>query len=398
VGGGFFCLGCGTAGAANLVRNVLLFLPLGFFLHALHPRVLHVGLLGAAVSAGVELGQHFIPGRNPLLVDLLANGAGATLGGFLAATLPSWVRPTGKGRRIAALVSSALAAAAASLPAFLLVPAPPQTELWAQWNPRIAGGRAYPGPVVEARLGIHPLPPGPLPEELPFRGSFLLGDTLVVVMEAAAPELAPGGLFRVLSAADGREAVTLLVEGEGVILSLPYRADRAGLARPRIRVPGALSGVEPGATARLSAVLGAGGEVLFTSPAGAWWLPGIDPSMGWSLLYFPPGTGGGARALLGFLWCGALLFAPLYWGIGRGRWAAAGVVLAGLALTPFLVAHLAPLPPAGWAGALLGATTGWWAGRSSPGLVRGGSDATHPLPSPQSVGRLRCRKLRRPAP
>jgi VanZ family protein len=63
----------------NLIANILLFLPLGFFYH-LSTRQRSALLLGAVVSLSIETVQLFIPARTPSIIDILANTGGAGLG------------------------------------------------------------------------------------------------------------------------------------------------------------------------------------------------------------------------------------------------------------------------------------------------------------------------------
>lgn len=66
----------------NLVSNLLLFLPVGFF-YRLATKQRGAFLVGGVVSLGVETIQLFIPARTPSVVDVLANAAGAGLGALL---------------------------------------------------------------------------------------------------------------------------------------------------------------------------------------------------------------------------------------------------------------------------------------------------------------------------
>lgn len=71
--------------ASDLVLNVVMFLPLGFFWKAARARN-HVsawwqaGLLGALFSLGIELGQLFLAERFTSGLDVVTNGFGAALG------------------------------------------------------------------------------------------------------------------------------------------------------------------------------------------------------------------------------------------------------------------------------------------------------------------------------
>jgi glycopeptide antibiotics resistance protein len=90
---------------ANVVSNVLLYVPLGFALTcAAASRMGRAGALalaislGALLSIGVELAQHFLPSRVTDLPDVLTNTTGTVLGGLVGVL--SWHRGQGwRGRR-----------------------------------------------------------------------------------------------------------------------------------------------------------------------------------------------------------------------------------------------------------------------------------------------------------
>jgi hypothetical protein len=381
--GGFLCVLCASASAANLIRNIILFLPLGFFAFGVRPGLWAVTLAGAAVSGSVELLQAFIPGRNPMLLDLLANTAGAGLGGTIAASLPAWLPPARAPRPLLA-GGLALVALAAAAPAWLLTPAPPRDTLFAHWNHPVGRFDAYDGAILDARIGDLPVPPGQIPDDGDAAGRFLAGDIVRIRLEAGTPVSGPRGLLRVLSGADDRELVTLTVDGTDLRSSIPYRADAVGLARPRAVAPQVLAGSGPGDTVVLALRLGDDGGLQVAGPGGEWNGAGNDPSMGWSLLYFPRRTGPRGRAALGFLWCAALLFVPALLVAGRAAAALAGItlllILAGL---PAMVPFLAPLTLAGWAGSI----TGWAIGRTARSALerRGRCTAHRPGAAPRGV-------------
>jgi glycopeptide antibiotics resistance protein len=71
----------------NLVSNLLLFMPLGFF-YALrfnrHRPVLWAVLAGVMVSAAIELFQILLPGRTVDVDDVIFNGVGTLIGAALS--------------------------------------------------------------------------------------------------------------------------------------------------------------------------------------------------------------------------------------------------------------------------------------------------------------------------
>jgi glycopeptide antibiotics resistance protein len=97
------CVLCGERALADAGRNLLLYLPLGVALGWDRRRVAPVVGLCVLLSAGVEVAQTFLPGRDPGLSDIVFNGAGALLGAFIGTRRLSWAYPaTRTARRLAA--------------------------------------------------------------------------------------------------------------------------------------------------------------------------------------------------------------------------------------------------------------------------------------------------------
>jgi VanZ family protein len=86
--GRLFSLGAGVSildadALADILQNVILFLPMGFLRRLAGRRLWRAAALGAAVSLCVESLQVFIPGRVPSAYDLVTNSGGALLGAVL---------------------------------------------------------------------------------------------------------------------------------------------------------------------------------------------------------------------------------------------------------------------------------------------------------------------------
>lgn len=82
--------GSGGTTIADVVLNVVLFVPLGFLADRLgggRRAPWRTALLGVVVSLAIEVTQLFIPGRYTSLVDVASNGAGAWLGAVGSAVL-----------------------------------------------------------------------------------------------------------------------------------------------------------------------------------------------------------------------------------------------------------------------------------------------------------------------
>jgi len=81
-------------GPRDALANVLLFLPVGFLFRLGQGSPRSAILLGAAISAGIEAGQFFIPGRTPSIVDLTMNTLGSGIGAGLYDLLSSRIAMT----------------------------------------------------------------------------------------------------------------------------------------------------------------------------------------------------------------------------------------------------------------------------------------------------------------
>ncbi len=79
---------------ADLISNVLLFVPFGFLwvgseigkniVNRLWKAFFVVGFIGGFFGLAIEIGQLFSPGRSPSLLDAICNGSGAAIGGLFA--------------------------------------------------------------------------------------------------------------------------------------------------------------------------------------------------------------------------------------------------------------------------------------------------------------------------
>jgi uncharacterized membrane protein YccC len=72
------------AGWVEFTGNVLLFVPLGFFVTLFFSRPWVGAVLGMVISAGVEIVQIVIPHRHASLRDVISNTIGAAIGAFIA--------------------------------------------------------------------------------------------------------------------------------------------------------------------------------------------------------------------------------------------------------------------------------------------------------------------------
>lgn len=418
------CLVCGEFGTADLVLNAVFFAPLGVLvaLAAGRRRGLAAALLaGFALSAVVEAGQLLLPGRFTTLGDLIANTAGAGLGGLAVRWRAALLLPSEARAGLLSLAAGAAAGAVFLATGWLLVASPTGERNWVQWSPVLGHYEAHRGRVLDACLGELSLSPGRMGAgaSRAAREAIRRGAPIAVTVRLGPP---PAGLAPIVSLFDDRQRENLLLgqDGDDLVLRLRYRAEDARLRRPELRFRDALAGQAVGDTVRLTArrppatgpatAIGPASSTDRTSAAStgpdavpradAYCLAagrdercglGYPPGRGWSLLAFPRGLPAAALRALDGLWT-ALLFLPLgFWGVrglegSRRRSAAVGAALAagGLLAAPVVTPLVAP-GAAEAAGALAGLAVGAlgrrWARRQAGGRPdSGGGDSAGPDP------------------
>ncbi len=123
-------------GRGDLIANVLLYMPLGYFgvlslANSPGLRLLIVTIFGTVLSAGVELVQYFEPERMTSAVDIYANLAGTILGGLAATLLSRPLRIPFMAEFSPKPIPAALIAAWAG---YRLYPYVPTIDLHKYWN------------------------------------------------------------------------------------------------------------------------------------------------------------------------------------------------------------------------------------------------------------------------
>ena len=347
---------------ADVVRNWLLFIPLGAALFACGMRGGRALAIGVGLSVGIETLQFGIQGRNSAISDVVANALGTVAGIALVRTAPSWISATGRRAQRLAIAAAALAVAAIMATGTLLAPAPITAPLYAHHTPRMDNFQPYAGRVLEADLDGMELPYGKLADSTAV-GAHLYGDyKLRVIAEAGSP---PNGQAALLLVTDQEQREILLLgpDATDLVLRFRNRGQRLGLENARIRVSGALRGLAVGERIRLDAARN-GGDLCLDVNGRAHCGLGFTIGDGWSLLLSDHRLLALHRQLLGAIWLGMLLFPLGYWGKPSGSIGAAwGAVIAAMLLAPGATGLLStPLPQV--VGAAAGAVAGSLAGRA----------------------------------
>jgi hypothetical protein len=358
---GHWCLICGRIGTADVVQNVLLFLPFGAGL-ALAGRSPRTAALAAlALSGAVELVQLAgVTGRFATISDVVTNTTGGWLGAVAAAGWPTWLTPS---RAVARGLAAATAAgwlAVLWMTAWALdrEPAPgpwPPVESHHATPPDMGW---FAGPVSEARVG---------PLRLTHRGSgaIIVGAATgrdvrgEVIGSGSDARPFPVPMLFVHGAAAERAELVIGQVGRAAVVAVNLRAARLRLRQPWLRIPETFLPDEP-ATSGIERRIAGGftdralhisvdsrdGRRIRTLP--------LTAVTGWSLFLPFVHSDGPEAPLMTALWVAVFLFPFGYWvgwavgegGAGRLRGAAAATLalVAGLGALPALTG--APPTPA----------------------------------------------------
>jgi len=369
-----WCLVCGDLGGADIVANLLLFLPFAIGLRLAGLSWRRTVLVAAGVSLTVESLQLVaIPGRDASLSDVLTN----TASGAIGATLATWLRvafrpsPAQAGRLLTAGIILWLAALALS--AWLLCPSLESGRLQSAWAGATSERDIFFGEIHHVRLEGMPMPKnGSPPDSALIRRRLASGEfRLQAEVNSGGPVTYPSWIYKLK--ARGRNQLTLFQVGRHAGIAVPTRGMTLRLRPITVTLPQGFPAAA-GQTVRVDASGARGVIVLRSTYAGvARSLEfGLSPAYGWRLISpFQMGIGNGVR------WFTALLLAlsllPLaYWAAWVGRWAR-WMLPAALAAGLTLPSWAAGLPPAHWsewAAAALGTLAGWALQRGAAYLER----------------------------
>ena len=360
------CVICGVRGWSDALANLILFVPLGAALLAngrTGPRA--VGLAGL-LSAGIELAQIFIPGRDPSLGDVCFNTLGAAVGQVTAALALKLAACSGRAAARLSLVSAIGVAVVTGVTGWLLLPALPLSALRAWYSPDRPDLELFRGRVISTSLGSVPFRTSVFPNPDEARRSLLTGAPLRIVALAGARARALAPML-VIEDEDGNELLLTGPDRDDWVLRLRTRAASHRLDQPDLRLRGALTRVAPGDTLRIEARRDPDGYCLRVNETQACRL-GFTIGSGWALLlylrHFPPWL----QRLLGAGWVAGLVVPIGFW--ARKRWetvVGGSLLFITLALLPPLVGLL-PTPGAQWLGAGVGGLIGYGLQRLTAGV------------------------------
>src|SRR6185503_10518415 len=147
-----FDLFSGEAALAELIQNLLLFVPLGACLAFAGVRPLPAIIIGASLSFSVEFLQQWIPGRDPSVGDIICNTVSTALGVAVAVRARAWLFPPPQRSARLALGIAGAAVLAWLGTGLVLQPVIPPSPYYDAWTPDYMFWGHYRGTVLAARL------------------------------------------------------------------------------------------------------------------------------------------------------------------------------------------------------------------------------------------------------
>lgn len=353
-----FELTSGDAALAELIQNLLLFIPLGASLTLAGVRPRRAILLGALLSFTVEFLQQWIPGRDPNVGDIVSNTTSTALGVALVRFAPRWLMTSAERSAWQALGTAGVAVLVWIATGALLRPTFPPPPYREERTPDYPDWGHYRGEV-----------------------SHLLWSNEALKVVATYPPRPPGRTSPLVAIVDRQDEIVLMLSVDGHDLTLRHHmpALNLRLVQPDLRWRGALAAIAPGDTFTAGTWRDAQGVCLGLHTTDHCGL-GYTIGDGWRLIFYPERFPGWALALINSLWIAGCVIGVGYWAArGRGRQedgegtakGRVAILIAALGLVvvpPFTELH--PTPLREWIGALVGWGIGWfWSPRAGgPGV------------------------------
>ena len=361
-----YSLTSGDAALAELIQNLILFIPLGVSLTLARVLPGRVVAIGGLLSFTVEFLQQYIPGRDPSVGDIVSNTISTALGVLLVVAAPIWLwappRRSAWQARLAALVAVLVWYGTGAMLQQTFPPRPYRIVP----TPNSPKFRHYKGEVLKVTPGERTLE--------------------VRAVAAPYPPDRTSPLIVVLSLDDER---VLLLSADGPDLTLRYDmpAVHWTLEQPDLRLRNGMKPVAPGDTFTATFTASTRDDPGFCLRVNATERchMGYTIGDGWKLIYYPEGRPPWMLGLINTLWIFGCVVGVGFWaarglrdeaaanndgGEGRRDEAAAkgvggllamGLVIAGLLMVPLLTG-LKPTPIHEWIGALGGMAVGWFLG------------------------------------
>ena len=355
-----FYLTSGDAALAELIANLILFIPLGAALTLAGVKPMRVIAAGALLSFTVEFLQQWIPGRDPSLGDIVANTISTALGVLLVVAAPIWLFAPPRRSAWQALGTAIIAVLVWWGTAALLRQTFPPLPYSVVLTPDFQHVDHYDGKVIDVRPGKARLD--------------------ITAIAAPAPPDDPSLLLAILGQHDEK---VLILAVDHTDLSLRYfsPAARATLEQPDLRLRGALRGVAPGDTFTAATWHDSTDICLRVNATQRCGL-GYTIGDGWKLIYYPESWAPWALAFINTLWLAGCVTGVGFWSV-TGKKAAIGriaiaIAILGSVIVP-IATHLNATPLNEFLGVIGGIVLGRWLARIT---AKGQSE----IPDPSAAG------------
>ncbi len=370
-----FCLVCGERGGADVIANIILFVPMGVAL-ALQGWSVRTKLLFAfGVTLFIESAQStVIPGRDASLGDLLFNTVGAAVGIVLTMSVLHWILPRGKSKSLLQVIGGVFPGLAIILTGFLTQPQLDADRYRSQWTQRLSQTDWYRGKLDSVYLGDQPLPQGYL-EAPDFVSDAVGAGSILSIRGTAGPRPEGFGPIYTIRAQRNREIWMTGQRGDDLVFRYRPKAATLRLIQPSFRIRGAMTQFQEGDALTMD----------FRR-----YRPGFDVRVGntshhvtfrardgWRLVFPTFGAPPRIQELLGIFWVAALFFPFGLW-MGVTRFTAAGAGLLGISV--IIASALQLLGPPGWTelmGAIAGLLGGWTTQQVAPRVLAVPSPKPH---------------------
>jgi hypothetical protein len=377
------CLVCGYQGGADVLLNVLLFVPMATGLRLLGWPWGRVVAASALLSFTVEFLQFaVIPGRDPTLSDLLTNTMGAAAGAALAPRLVRILTPGPALARRLYLGAMAAWLGVLAVSASALRPAALSGRLRNICSAPPRAADVFSGTVRSVVLNGALLPCNEyVADSADVRSALSRGDATVDVVVLSGNPAGGRAWIHTIRVEKGY-LVVLAQDGRSAILSMPTAGQHLKFYSPILRLSDAFP-ASSGIPVELHA--GTRGRRMWISSVHAGGSReaevALSPSHGWSAL-LPWGIRPGPQLrLFTAIWVAGLILPAAYWAafLRRRRLGLAGVLAVlglGLGALP-RVGGYAPVHWTEWLGGLTGVALGWALSRAAAYLQsRCGSPST----------------------
>jgi len=330
------CIVCGTTGVADVLVNVLLYVPYGVGLTLAGMRPLRAVVLVLGTTFAVELLQYrVLVGRDGTLSDVLTNTLGGGLGVLAAVRWRDLVFPTARGGAAFALGVATAWTLVLAVSAYALDLSANIEGAVVWWKPVMPPFRQFQGKLDAVVINGRPTVNREVLAGGMSSAESLSADVRVRVGPAGAPT-AP----MVWVGHGTREDVVLSRVGDDLVARFKVRGSDWRLVSPTFSLPGAFGPVESGVEPRrvLSRMHGHVVTLAAETPnASATRSVALGPTLGWSLLVPSSLRVGPGYWWLSLSWMAGFLFPLGYWAArgARGAERAAATAVAGALLLAF---------------------------------------------------------------